>query len=74
MDHVGNRSLVPVVIGFVWAIDGEVKVASLLRSECCELNAKLSDVSTSDFFVEALGQHVHTKRELLWCCPEGDLS
>ena len=43
-------------------------------SERGEFNAELGDMCTGDFLIKALGQHVHTKREFLWCCPERDLS
>lgn len=63
-----------LVVGLVGAVDCETDVFRLLVRESSELDAELSNVSTSNFLVETLGEHVDTKRELLRGGPEGNLS
>lgn len=63
-----------LVVGLVGAVDCETDVFRLLIGESSELDAELSNVSTSNFLIETLGEHVDTKRELLRGCPEGNLS
>jgi len=50
----------------VWSLDGDIKIRGLLGSQLSQLDIELSKVGTSDFLVELFGQHVDTKRELLW--------
>lgn len=57
----------------VWPLDGNIKIRRLLRSELGQLDIELSEVGTSNFFVELLGQHVDTKRELFWGCVQSNL-
>lgn len=64
---------VAVVTGLVRAIDGEVKVRSLVLGKNSELDAELLEVSASDFLVELLGENVDTDGELARIRPKGNL-
>ena len=50
----------------VWPLYGDIKIRRLLRSQLSQLDIELSEVGTSNFLIELFGQHVDTKRELLW--------
>ena len=63
-----------LVVGLVGAVDCQTEVFRLLLSESSELDAKLSNVGTSNFLVETLGEHVDTKRELIRGGPQCNLS
>ena len=58
----------------VGTVDRNVEVIGLSLAQGGQLDVELSKVGTGDFFVELLGKHVDTERELLGGGPEGDLS
>ena len=74
--HCNNEYTIggSLVVGLVGAVDRETDVFRLFLSESSELDAKLSDVGTSNFLVETLRKHVDAKRELLRSGPECNLS
>lgn len=65
--------LVAVVGRLVRTVDGNVEVLGLGLGESGQLDVELSKVSTGDFLVEFLGEHVDAKREVTRASPEGDL-
>lgn len=62
------------MVGLVRTLDGQTQVVGLNLSHGGELNAELSQVGTSNFFVKRLGEHVDTERVSLGVSPKGDLS
>lgn len=58
----------------VGSVHGETEIIGLDLGHGGELDVELGQVSTSDFLVEFLGQHVDPEREILRTGPEGDLS
>jgi len=65
--------LVPVVVGLVGTVDGNIQVAGLFLGEDGQLDVELGQMGTSDFLIELLGEHVDTEGELLGGGPEGNL-
>ncbi len=47
------------MIGFVWAIDGDVQVGRLVLGQSGEFDAEFVKVQPGDLLVEVLGQHMH---------------
>ena len=58
---------------FVWTCDGKIQVFGLGLSKGGKLDIELCQMSSCNFLVKLLGQHMHTKRELLRSGPKRDL-
>ena len=62
------------MIGLVGTRGGDTEVVSLTAGESGQLDTQVFQVQASDFFVELLGQEVHTNGVLGGLSPESDLS
>ncbi len=75
--------LVAVVIGFVWAINGDVKIFGLSIGQSRELHVERSQVGSSDLLVQLLRKHAKEiifvkqryqaarTRVVTYCTPSG---
>ncbi len=71
---LGSPCLISVVVRLERSIGRNAKILGLVLGELCDLDVQCIQMRSSHFFIQFLGQHVHSHSILSWIGPKINLS